>query len=216
MKVIAINASPQKGGNTHLLLGKVCGRFQAQGIETEILSIGGKPVYGCLGCRRCFDSAAHRCVIEGDVISACTERILQADGLLLGSPTYFSDVTTEMKAFIDRIGYVTLANGNPLAGKVGAAVTAVRRAGAQHTLNTMHHLFSILQMPIATSTYWNIGYGAAAGEAAHDSEGIQAMENLGESMAWLMHCIQEGSQTRPFPRGDRSRRLNVIRPDCMP
>ncbi|MBN1197475.1 MAG: flavodoxin family protein [Candidatus Aminicenantes bacterium] len=216
MQVVAINASPRREGNTHLLLRRVCDRLQARGIETEIIHIGGKPVHGCQGCRTCFETRDRNCVFGSDLINSCIGKMLEADGVLLGSPTYFSDITTEMKALIDRTGYVSMANGNPLAGKVGAAVTAVRRAGAQHALDSMHHLFSVLEMPIATSTYWNIGFGAASGEAEYDSEGLQAMDNLGNNMAWLMHCIQTGSRQHPFPESDRSRRMNFIRPDCLP
>ncbi len=213
MQVVAVNASPREGGNTHLLLNRVCERLQARDIQTEIIHIGGKPVHGCRGCRHCFEKRDRNCIIRSDVINKCIGKLLEADGVILGSPTYFSDVTTEMKALIDRAGYVSLANDNPLAGKVGAAVTAVRRAGAQHALHSMHHLFSILQMPVATSTYWNIGYGATPGEAGLDSEGLQSMDNLGDTMAWLMHCIESGSRQYPFPKGDRSRRMNFIRPD---
>jgi multimeric flavodoxin WrbA len=116
-----------------------------------------------------------------------------------------------MKALIDRAGYVTLANGSCLAGKVGAAVSAVRRAGAQHTINTMHHFFSISQMPIATSTYWNMSYGAAKGETEHDVEGMQTMHNLGENMAWLLKSIEAGKGTVPPPDIDRSKQMNFIR-----
>ncbi|HDP93970.1 MAG TPA: flavodoxin family protein [Candidatus Aminicenantes bacterium] len=216
MQVVAINASPRKEGNTHLLLKRVCEHLQAQSIDTEIIHIGAKPVHGCQGCRRCFETRDRNCVIRTDPINDCIGKMLDADGVLLGSPTYFSDVTTEMKALIDRTGYVSLANDNPLAGKVGAAVTAVRRAGAQHALDSMHHLFSVLEMPIATSTYWNIGYGGAPGEAEYDIEGLQAMDNLGNNMAWLMHCVHTGSRHHPFPKSDRTRRLNFIRRDCMP
>ncbi|WP_372797204.1 flavodoxin family protein [Pontiella sp.] len=211
MKVIAIDGSPRKGGNTEALLKRVCDRLNTHGIETEIIKIGGELLSGCTACGACFKTKNKRCIIYNDPMNEWMEKIFEADGILLGSPTYFSDVTMEMKALIDRLGYVAIANDQALANKVGAAVTAVRRAGAQHTLDTMNHLFSILQMPIATSSYWNIGYGAAKGEAEHDVEGMQTMDNLAENMAWLMKCIEAGKGTVPPPKIDRSQQMNFIR-----
>lgn len=214
MKVIAINGSPRKESNTNLLLKRVCDRPSTHGIETEIVRIGGKPLRGCLACGKCFETQDNQCIIKNDVMNEVIARMIAADGILLGSPTYFSDVTAEMKALIDRAGYVTLANGSNLAGKVGAAVSAVRRGGSQHTINTMHHFFSISQMPIATSSYWNMVYGAASGEVEHDVEGMQTMDNLAENMAWLMKSIDAGKGTVPPPNIDRSKQMNFIRTEA--
>lgn len=211
MKVLAINGSPRKGGNTERLLKRVCDRLEQNGIETEIVRIGGKLIRGCTACGHCFVNKNEKCIIHTDMINDVIEKMIEADGIILGSPTYFSDVTAEMKALIDRVGYVTLANGSRLAGKVGAAVSSVRRGGSQHTLNTMHHLFSISQMPIATSTYWNMGYGAVAGEVEQDIEGMQTMDNLAENMGWLLKCIEAGKGTVPTPNIDRSKQMNFIR-----
>lgn len=211
MKVLAINGSPRKESNTQLLLERVCRRLEKHGIATEIVKIGGKLLRGCTACGLCFKNQDRRCIIQTDDLNDVIAKMIEADGIILGSPTYFSDVSTEMKALIDRAGYVTLANGSLLAGKVGAAVTAVRRAGAQHVINTMHHLFSISQMPIATSTYWNMGYGAAIGETEHDIEGMQTMDNLGENMAWLLKCIDHSNGTIAPPEIDRSKQMNFIR-----
>jgi len=214
MKVVAVNGSPRKGGNTGTLLKRVCDRLETHGIETEIIQIGGELLSGCTACGACFKTKNNRCIIYNDPMNEWMEKIFEADGLLLGSPTYFSDVSMEMKALIDRLGYVAIANDQALANKVGAAVTAVRRAGGQHTLDTMNHLFSILQMPIATSSYWNIGYGAAKGESEQDTEGMQTMDNLAENMAWLMKCIEAGKDTVPLPNIDRSKMMNFIRPEA--
>ena len=211
MKVIAINGSPRKDGNTHTLLSRVCRRLEQHGIETETIRIGGKAIRGCTACGMCFKNKDQQCIIKTDDLNDAIAKMISADGILLGSPTYFSDVSAEMKALIDRTGYVTLANGSCLAGKVGAAVSAVRRAGAQHTINTMHHFFSISQMPIATSTYWNMSYGAAKGETEHDIEGMQTMDNLGENMAWLLKSIEAGKGTVPPPNIDLSKQMNFIR-----
>lgn len=211
MKVIAVNGSPRKGGNTEALLKRVCARLEQHGIETEIIKIGGELLSGCTACGACFKTGNNKCIIYNDPMNEWIEQLFAADGILLGSPTYFSDVSMEMKALIDRVGYVAIANGHALAGKVGAAVSAVRRGGSQHTLDTMNHLFSILQMPIASSTYWNMGYGAAGGESEHDVEGMQTMDNLGENMAWLMKCIEAGKGTVPPPEIDHSKMMNFIR-----
>jgi multimeric flavodoxin WrbA len=211
MKVLAVNGSPRKDGNTHTLLARVCDRLEQHGIETEAIRIGGRAIRGCTACGMCFKNQDQKCIIITDELNEVIAKMIEADGILLGSPTYFSDVSTEMKALIDRAGYVTLANGSCLAGKVGAAVSAVRRAGAQHTINTMHHFFSISQMPIATSTYWNMSYGAAKGETEHDVEGMQTMDNLGENMAWLMKSIEAARGTVPAPKIDRSKQMNFIR-----
>lgn len=211
MKVVAINSSPRKESNTRILLERVCGRLEKHGIQTEIVNLCGKPLRGCMACGKCFENQDNTCIIKNDVINEVIAKMIAADGILLGSPTYFSDVSAEMKALIDRAGYVTLANGSCLAGKVGAAVASVRRAGAQHVINTMHHFFSISQMPIATSTYWNMVYGTAAGEVEHDIEGMQTLDNLAENMAWLMKCIEAGKGTVAPPEIDRSKEMNFIR-----
>ena len=211
MKVIAINGSPRKESNTQILLERVCRRLERHGVETEIVRIGGKPLRGCLACGKCFENQDRECIIKNDVMNEVIAKMIEADGILLGSPTYFADVSAEMKALIDRAGYVTLANGSLLAGKVGAAVAAVRRAGSQHVINSMHHFFSISQMPIATSSYWNMVYGMRPGEVEHDVEGMQTMDNLGENMAWLMKSIDAGKGTVPPPDIDRSQQMNFIR-----
>lgn len=211
MKVIAINGSPRKDGNTSLLLGRVCARLEKHGIETEIVNIAGKPLRGCMACGKCFQNQDQQCIIKNDIMNEVIAKMIEADGILLGSPTYFSDVSAEMKALIDRAGYVTLANGSCLAGKVGAAVTSVRRGGSQHVINTMNHLFTISQMVVVGSSYWNMVYGAAKGEVEHDAEGMQTMDNLGENMAWLMKCIDAAKGTVAPPEIDRSKQMNFIR-----
>lgn len=211
MKVVAIDGSPRKGGNTATLIKRVCDRLEQHGIETETIKIGGELLSGCTACGACFKTKNNRCIIFNDPMNEWMETMFAADGILLGSPTYFSDVTMEMKALIDRFGYVAAANKGSMAGKVGAALTTARRTGAQHTLDTMHHLFSVLQMPIATSTYWNVAFGAAREEAEHDAEGLQTMDNLAENMAWLMKCIDAGKETVPPPNIETSNYTNFVR-----
>ena len=189
MKLIAFNGSPRKGGNTEALLEAVMAPVRQAGIETELVQIGGKGIHGCLGCYTCQKRKDSRCSQNDDMLNACLEKVIAADALLLGSPTYFTDVTADMKALIDRVGFVTRANGNLLRRKVGAGVVAVRRAGATHALDTMTHLFQISGMIMPGSSYWTMGYGLNPREALGDQEGVATMQNLGENIAWLMHKL---------------------------
>jgi multimeric flavodoxin WrbA len=189
MKLIAINGSPRKGGNTEALLEAVMAPVRQAGIETELVQIGGKGIKGCLGCYTCQKRKDSRCSQNDDMLNACLEKVIAADALLLGSPTYFSDVTADMKAFIDRVGFVTRSNGNLLRRKVGAGVVAVRRAGATHALDTMTHLFQISGMIMPGSSYWTMGYGLQPREALADQEGVATMQSLGENIAWLMQKL---------------------------
>ncbi len=189
MKVLAINGSPRKNGNTSILLNTVIEELQQNGIETEFFQLGGKKIRGCSACGKCRELLNQRCSNDNDVLNECLEKMLAAEGILLGSPTYFSDVTAEMKALIDRSGYVTRSNGHLFKRKVGAAVAAVRRSGVQHALDTMNHLFTISQMIIPGSNYWNLGIGGPEGAVKDDEEGLTTMRVLGENMAWLLKKI---------------------------
>ncbi len=190
MKVIAFNGSARKEGNTALLLTMVLDELKAEGIETELFSLAGKPVQGCIGCMKCFEKKNKRCSVEKDIINECVQKMDEADGILLGSPTYFADVSASMKALIERCGMVGRANPDLYTRKVGAAVVAVRRAGASHVFNTLNYFFSISGMIIPGSSYWNIGIGRLPGEVNNDAEGVQTMKNLGKNMAWLMKKIK--------------------------
>ncbi len=190
MKVIAINGSPKTNGNTSVLLGKVCDELNREGIETEVLNVGNKPVKGCIDCRKCFENKDNRCVISNDPFNDYVQRIVDADGIILGSPVYFADVSGQMKNFIDRLGLVALANGF-LVRKVGASVVAVRRGGALHAYHTMNSLFGICQMVTVGSSYWNFAFGELAGEVLKDEEGMQTMQNVGKNMAWILKAIEK-------------------------
>lgn len=190
MKVIAFNGSARKDGNTAILINYVLRELKAEGIETELFQLAGKEIHGCRACYKCVENKDRHCAFDNDVLNECIDRILEADGVLLGSPTYFTDVSTEMKALIDRAGLVAGANGNILKRKVGAAVVAARRAGSIHAFDTLNHFFLITQMIIPGSRYWNMGFGRTKGEVEKDEEGIQIMEVLGRNMAWLLKKIQ--------------------------
>ncbi len=186
MKVVAFNGSARKDGNTAILIRKVFAELEAEGIETELFQLAGKPIKGCIACAKCYKNKDTRCAVDNDVINECIEKMVEADGIILGSPTYFSDVSTEMKALIDRAGFVARANSDMFQRKPGAAVVAVRRAGALHVFDSINHFFLINQMIVPGSSYWNIGVGLAKGDVEQDEEGIVTMTDLGENMAWLL------------------------------
>ncbi len=189
MKVIGINGSPKKEGNTSILIKTVFEELEKEGIETEIINIGSKPISGCLACGKCRENMDNKCVIKNDIVNKALEKAKDADGIILGSPVYFADVSSQMKAFIDRFGMVGLVNGI-LKRKVGASVVAVRRAGALPAFHSMNSLFTISEMMTVGSTYWNMGYGRTPGEVNKDEEGLQTMRNLGKNMVWLLKSIE--------------------------
>ncbi|MFI5384194.1 MAG: flavodoxin family protein, partial [Methanosarcina thermophila] len=160
--------------------------LEGEGIETEIIQVGGKPIHGCIACMKCFENADKRCAIDNDIVNECIEKMLEADGIILASPTYFADLTPELKALIDRAGFVAKANNEMFRRKVGAAVVAVRRAGSIHVFDSINHFFTISQMIIPGSSYWNVGMGLAEGDVEKDEEGIRTMQILGQNMAWLL------------------------------
>ena len=186
MKVVAFNGSARKGGNTAILLGYVLRELEAEGIETELVEMSGARIHGCLACRECSANKNKRCAQAKDEGNAFIEKMTAADGILLGSPTYVTDVSPEIKALIDRACMVSGANGGLMRRKVGAGVVAVRRAGAIHAFDTLNHFFLITEMIVPGSTYWNIGIGREIGEVEKDEEGIRTMKTLGRNMAWLL------------------------------
>ena len=188
MKVVAFNGSPRRDGNTYTLLTKVLDPIQAAGIETEIVQIGGQLVHGCAACLTCRTKTPGRCVFEDDFVNDCADKCRQADAIIIGTPTYYSDVSTEVKAFIDRVGYVLGPEG-ALKHKPGCAVAAVRRGGATHAIDTINHFFMLNNMYIVCGTYWNMGYGRNKGECLNDAEGLKNMLALGENMVWILEKI---------------------------
>jgi multimeric flavodoxin WrbA len=190
MKVVAFNGSPRKDGNTAALIAHALRALEQEGIETELVQLAGTKLQGCRACRGCFRNQDQRCVVKDDVLNDCVQKMIAADGIILGSPTYFADLTAEMKALIDRSGYVALANGRLLRRKVGAAVVAVRRAGSIHVFDSINHFFLIGEMIVPGSTYWNMGIGREKGEVQEDAEGVRTMETLGRNMAWLLKKLE--------------------------
>jgi len=186
MKVLGINCSPRKGGNTELLVKEVFKALEKNGIKTEFFQLGGKKVNGCIACMKCRKAKDGKCHQKNEVINRCLKKMVKADAIIIGSPTYFSDLSTEAKALIDVAGYALRGAGNPLKKKPGAAVISVRRAGAIHAFDSINHFFLINEMIIPGSSYWNIAIGKEKGEVLKDEEGMKVMRTLGENMAWLM------------------------------
>jgi multimeric flavodoxin WrbA len=191
MKVVAFNGSARKDGNTAILVKAVFRELKKEGIRTELVQLAGKNIRGCTACGKCFENKDKRCVVNNDILNDYIEKMLDSDGIILASPTYFSDVSAVMKALMERAGFVARANDDMFRHKVGAAVVAVRRGGAIHAFDTLNHFFFISQMIVPGSSYWNVGIGLAPGDVKADDEGIATMKTLGINMAWLMKKIQE-------------------------
>ena len=189
MKVVAFNGSARRDGNTAILMRRVLEELEKEGIETELVQLAGERIRGCTACRGCVANKDGRCTIDDDVVNECIARMIEADGIILASPTYFADVSAEMKALIDRAGFVARAHGGLFRRKVGAAVVAVRRAGAIHAFDSINHLFFISEMVVPGSSYWNLGFGYAPGDVEADAEGMETMRVLGSNMAWLLQKI---------------------------
>lgn len=191
MKVIGFNGSGRKDGNTALLLNTVLEELSKEGIETELVQLAGRAPQGCIACYNCFENKDQKCAVTTDNLNEYLEKMIKADGIVLGSPVYFTDVSAGIKALIERCGMVSLANGGLLKRKVGAAVVAVRRAGAVRTFDTLNNLFLHAQMIIAGSSYWNVGIGRDPGQVKEDEEGMRTMQTLGKNMAWLLKKIHD-------------------------
>jgi len=191
VKIVAFNGSARKDGNTAILIRRVLQVLEKKGAETELIQLAGEHIRGCNACRTCYKTKNKRCAIEDDNVNAYIQKMLEADGIILGSPVYFSMMTPEMKALIDRTGYVARANHDMFKRKVGAAVVAVRRAGGIPTFDAINHFFLISQMIIPGSSYWNIGIGQKKGDVEGDKEGMKTMEDLGRNMAWLIKKLKK-------------------------
>lgn len=189
MKVIGFNGSPRKKGNTSILINTVFQELEKEGIETELIQLRDKKIAGCIACFKCFSNLDKRCAVDTDDLNECVEKMIEADGIILGSPTYFSNITAECKALIDRAGMVSTANGQILKHKVGAGVVAVRRAGSVFAFDALNHFFLYNQMFVPGSSYWSIGVGLNPGDVEKDAEGMKTMQALGQNMAFLLKKV---------------------------
>jgi multimeric flavodoxin WrbA len=189
MKAIAFNGSPRKGGNTEILLKKVLEPISEAGIETELVHIGGRQIRGCIACYKCRENKNAKCAITTDMVNDCIAKMLAAYAIILGSPTYFADMTSDMKALIDRAGFVAGMNGRLFSRKIGAAVVVNRRGGATSVQDSINHMFLMSRMIVPGSTYWNFGIGREKGEVENDAEGLLNMKDLGETITWLIKSL---------------------------
>jgi multimeric flavodoxin WrbA len=190
MKVVAFNGSSRADGNTATLLRTALGEIAAAGIDTELVQLAGMHLAGCTGCLTCAESRDNRCSgLKDDGLNACIAHMLEAQGILIGSPTYYANCTSTTQALMERSGYATRKSGNPLARKLGAAVVAVRRGGAIHAFDSINHWFQINEMLVVGSSYWNLGIGREPGDVEGDAEGLETMRTLGRHMAWALERL---------------------------
>lgn len=192
MKVVAFNGSPRVNGNTAQSIEMVFKELAKGGIETEFVQLGGRKVFGCMACGKCYEKKDFRCIRQDDEMNTFIQKMKEADGIMIGSPTYFSNVSTEVKALIDRAGFVNKANGGEiLRGKVGAAVVSVRRAGSTFTYSAINFFFGIAEMIIPSSSYWNMTLSLEPGDVQKDEEGINTFEVLGQNMAGVLKKLHQ-------------------------
>ncbi len=210
MKVIAINGSPRNNGNTFNALSAVMRELNCAGIDTELIHIGNKLIHGCIACGKCGETQNCQCVFK-DGVNEIIQQMVAADGILLGSPVYYAGISGTMKSFLDRAFFATAVSGRPFRLKVGAAVVAVRRGGATNAFDQLNKYFSISEMTIAGSNYWNHVHGMMPGESDADEEGMQTMRLLGKNMAWLLKLIDYGKGHLPPPPPEDKILTNFIR-----
>ena len=189
MKVIAFNASVRKDGNTAILIRQVFKELESLKIKTELVQLAGQKICGCIACGQCSITQNNKCALTDDLVNEYVAKMIQADGIINGSPTYFADCTAGAKALIERTGMVSRANNNLFKRKVGAAVIAVRRGGAIHAFDSINHFFTIGEMIIVGASYWNVGIGREIGQVIDDQEGLNTMSVLGKNMGWLLKKI---------------------------
>lgn len=190
MKVVAINGSPREGGNTEIMLNAVLEPLKSAGIETKLIQVGGKNIHGCRGCWACQKLQNRKCAYSDDILNDLLEDLFEADAIIFGTPSYFSDMTAELKALIDRAGVIARANGKLFKHKIGAAVIAQRRGGGTSIQASINHMMLMSEMIIPGSTYWNIGFGRDKGEVVNDIEAMENMKNLGENILFLLQKLK--------------------------
>ena len=205
MKVILINGSPNAKGCTYTALEEVSKTLKSEGIETEIIHVGHKDIRGCIGCRQCKTKG--KCVFN-DIVNDIAPKFKECDGIFIGSPVYFASANGTLVSFIDRLFYSMTADKTM---KVGAAVVSCRRGGNSATFDELNKYFTISQMPIASSQYWNMVHGNSPEEVQQDLEGLQTMRTLGKNMAFLIKSIQLGKKEFGLPEKEEHKFTNFIR-----
>lgn len=206
MKVILVNSSPHQHGTTYAALAEIAAELDRQQIESEIVHIGSTPIRGCLGCSYCRKNG--KCVHD-DLVNELAPKLIEADGLIFGTPVYFAGISGQLKSFMDRLFY---AYSRKLAYKPASAIVVARRGGCTATFDDVNKYFSFACMPIVSSQYWNQVHGNSAEEAQQDEEGMQIMRTLGRNMAWMLKCIEAGKQAGiAIPEREAPKRTNFIR-----
>lgn len=192
MKVVAINGSPKANGNTAFAISLVLEQLEKEGIETEVIHIGNKPIRGCIGCGGCGRDG--HCVFQDDQMNDWADKMAAADGVVIGTPVYYAGINGTLKSFLDRAFY---SHGRQMRHKVGVGLAAVRRTGGMPALEDINRFFTISEMLVPSSSYWNVIHGAKPGEAQQDEEGKQTMKTLGQNMAWLLKMREKGLAEEP-------------------
>ena len=205
MKVLLINGSPKAKGNTALALAEMAAVFADQGIDAEIIQVGNLPIRGCVACGTCYKTG--KCAID-DIVNEIAPKFEEADGIVLGSPVYYASANATLIAFLDRLFYSTRFDKRM---KVGASVVIARRGGCSATFDELNKYFTISQMPVASSCYWNSVHGAVPGEAAQDAEGLKTARTLAKNMAFLMKSIALGKEAYGLPEPEPKAFTNFIR-----
>ncbi len=207
MKVLLFNGSANQKGCTFTALTEIASVLEQEGIGTEILQIGGQPIRDCIGCGQC--AGRYCCIFEDDPVNEWIEKVKEADGFIFGTPVYYAHASGRIQSVMDRMFY---SGGRWMAHKPAAAIASARRAGTTAALDVLNKHFTINQMPVVSSTYWNMVHGNTAEEVLQDAEGLQTMRNLGRNMAWLLKCIEAGKQQGIVaPKAERKSRTNFIR-----
>ncbi len=186
MKVTAFNGSPRKEGNTKLLIERTLDRLAKHNIETEIVQVGGNLLWGCQSCYVCFKTKSGRCRIDNDAMNSFIEKVHSSDAIILASPTYYGEVSAEMKAFLDRLGLTSIGAGRTLTHKIGAALVSVRRSGAVPVYDSLNRFMLGSGMVVVGSTHWNAAIGEMPGDIFEDAEGMHNADDLGEQLAWML------------------------------
>ena len=208
MKVIAINGSPRTNGNTSMALRAMTDELERQGIETETIQIGKQSIHGCIACGHCFKSEGNKCVFTDDLVNETAQKMRDADGFILGCPTYYAGIPGTMKSFLDRVFYTS---SRYFRLKVATSCAVVRRAGGVDVVHQLNNYLNLAQTVIPPSQYWTIAYGRDKGEVEGDGEGMQTLVKNARCMAWLLKLIEAGKGAVPLPEDEKRVMTNIIR-----
>jgi Multimeric flavodoxin WrbA len=208
MKVIAINGSPRKDGNTATALKLMKDEMENEGIDVEIIHVGSELIHGCVGCGKCRAAENNLCIFKDDLLNETALKMRAADGIILASPTYYAGIAGTMKSFLDRLFYTS---SKYFKYKVGTSVTAVRRAGGVDVVHQLNNYLNLSEMIIPPSQYWMIGFGREKDEILQDKEGVQTIQKNARSMAWLMKIVKAGKETVPLPKEEQRVMTHFIR-----